>query len=122
ERDPDLDLDREPDVERDLDPDRAGDRRFSPPSPSAPAPSGSPLTAARLSSSAAIRSGALVGVGSSDTASTISSPRALRSISERSSSRYSSRYLSGSKSVLRESISCLAMSTSRLSSLRPSSG
>jgi hypothetical protein len=64
----------------------------------------------------------LVGFGSSETDSTISSPRALRSISERSSSRYSSRYFSGSKSELSESISCPAISISRFSSLRPSSG
>src|SRR5581483_8535284 len=57
----------------------------------APARARSPLTAARLSSSTAMRSGALVGLGSSETASTTSSPRALRSISASSSSRYSSR-------------------------------
>ena len=57
--------------------------------------SSSPLTAARLSSSAAIRSGALVGFGSSARRATTSSPAALRSISVSSSSRYSSRYCSG---------------------------
>src|SRR6185295_7787490 len=79
-------------------------RRLAPsrlPSRFEPAASGSPWIAARLSSSAAIRSGALVGV---------------------SSSRYSSRYLSASKSVLSDSISCCAISSSRLDSLRPSSG
>ena len=49
------------------------------PSPSLPA-SGSPRTAARLSSRAAIRSGALVGLGSSETGSTTDLPCALRSI------------------------------------------
>src|SRR5947207_2706304 len=98
-------LAREPDFEPD--PDLARERRFWPPSPSAPAPRGSPLTAARLSSSAAIRSGALVGFGSSDTASTTSSPRALRSITSSSSLRYSSRYFPGSNSLDSESINCL---------------
>ena len=55
-----------------------------------PLPSSSPLTAARLSSSAAIRSGALVGFGASVSTETRSSPRALRSIRSSSSSRYSS--------------------------------
>ena len=84
-------------------------RRLAPsrlPSRFEPAASGSPWIAARLSSRAAMRSGALVGLGSSETASTISSPRAFRSISAISSSRYSSRYLSASKSVLSDSISC----------------
>ena len=93
-----------------------------PPSRFDPAASGSPWIAARLSSRAAIRSGALVGFGSSETASTISSPRAFRSISATSSSRYSSRYLSASKSVLSDSISWLAISSSRFESLRPFSG
>ena len=75
----------------------------------------SPLTAARLSSRAAIRSGALVGFGSSLGALTTSLPAALRSSRSSSSSRYSSRYLSGSKSLVRDSISCLAISSSRFS-------
>ena len=91
----------------------------------------SPRTAARLSSSAAIRSGALVGSGSSLGVLTISLPSALRSSISSSSSRYSSRYLSASKSVESDSISCWAISSSRFSgfvgfssnsSLRRSSG
>src|SRR5919106_1768407 len=64
----------------------------------------SPLTAASDSSSAAIRSGALVGAGSSEAAATTSSPLALRSISASTSSRYSSRYWVASNSAARESI------------------
>ncbi len=63
-----------------------------------------------------------MGFGSSETAATTSSPRALRSISDRSSSRYSSRYFSGSNSPLRDSISWPAISTSRFSSFLPSWG
>ena len=51
----------------------------------------SPRTALRLSSSAAIRSGALVGFGSSLGALTTSLPAAFRSSRSSSSSRYSSR-------------------------------
>src|SRR5205823_14681843 len=86
-----LDFDFEPPLDFDFALDFAGARRREPPSPLLPAASGSPRTAARLSSSAAIRSGALVAFGSSETDSTSSSPRALRSISASSSSRYSSR-------------------------------
>src|SRR5215216_1483583 len=96
--------------------------RLRPSAFAAPSPSSSPRTAARLSSSAAIRSGALVGSGSSLGCTTTDSPFALRSISASSSSRYSSRYLSASKSDASESISFLAISTSRLSSSTSSSG
>ncbi len=55
------------------------------------------------------------GSGSSLGVLTISLPDAFCSSSSSSSSRYSSRYLSGSKSVERDSISCLAISSSRFS-------
>src|SRR4029453_2778076 len=62
----------------------------------------SPRTMLRLSSSAAIRSGALVGSGSSLGALTTSLPAALRSSRSRSSSRYSSRYWPGLKPLVRD--------------------
>jgi hypothetical protein len=55
---------------------------------SAPPLSSSPLIAASDSSSAAIRSGALVAFGASGAAARTSSPAAVRSISDSSSERY----------------------------------
>ena len=75
-----------------------------------------PLTAARLASSAAMRSGTLVGCGASG-CTAISSPAALRSISSSTFSRYSSWYLSGSHSVDSESMSCWAIVSSRSEAL-----
>src|ERR1044072_2234975 len=51
----------------------------------------SPLTAAVLSSSAAVRAASLVAFGVSGSEATSSLPSALRSISDTSSSRYASR-------------------------------
>src|SRR3954453_21862235 len=75
-----------------------------------------PVTAARLASRAAMRSGTLVGCGASG-CTAISSPAALRSISSRTFSRYSSRYFPGSHSVDSESISCWAILSSRAEAL-----
>ena len=66
-----------------------------------------------LASRAAIRSGTFCG-SSEGCSITMSSPCALRSIISSTRSRYSSRYLSGSKSEESDSISCVAMSSSRL--------
>src|SRR5215210_4614699 len=72
-----------------------------------------PLLCAMLASSAAIRSGTFFG-SSAGASTTTSSPCALRSIMSSTRSRYSSRYLSGSKPADSESINCCAMSSSRL--------
>jgi hypothetical protein len=69
-RDRDLDLEV---FERDRDLD-AVEGLLRLPLPSPPVASGSPRTAARLSSNAAMRSGVLVGLGSSETGSTTDSP------------------------------------------------
>src|SRR4051794_28187393 len=63
-------------------------------------------------SRAAIRSGTFWG-SSSGASTTTSWPSAFRSIMSSTRSRYSSRYLSGSNSAVSESISCMAISTSR---------
>jgi hypothetical protein len=71
-RDRDLDWELfEPDRDFDFE---AVERFFDLVPPSPPAASGSPRTLARLSSRAAMRSGALVGLGSSDTGSTTALP------------------------------------------------
>ena len=64
-------------------------------------------------SSAAIRSGTSAG-SSSGSWTAISLPSALRSIISSTATRYSSRYLSGSNSAARESMSCMAIATSFL--------
>ena len=68
-------------------------------------------------SSAAIRSGTSSGSSSGGAETSISWPSALRSIISITASRYSSRYWLGSNSVVSDSISCWAMSTSFLETL-----
>ena len=80
-------------------------------------PASGSLTAARLASRAAIRSGTSCGSSSVGWIA-ISWPSALASISSSTFSRYSSWYFEGSKSDDSESISCWAILSSRSEVLR----